>query len=40
MNKKEKAGAIKSALTSRVNDSKIFVMEDLDLEAIKTKQVV
>ncbi len=40
MNKKEKAAAIKSALTSKVNDSKFYVMEDLDLEAIKTKQVV
>ncbi len=40
MNKKEKAAAIKSALTSRVSESKIYVMEDLDFEAIKTKQVV
>lgn len=40
MNKKEKAAAIKSALTSRVAESKIFVMEDLAFETIKTKQVV
>ncbi len=39
MNKKEKAGAIKSALTSRVAEEKIFVMEDLSFEEIKTKQV-
>ena len=39
MNKKEKAGAIKSALTSRVAEDKIFVMEDLSFESIKTKQV-
>ncbi len=39
MNKKEKAGAIKSALTSRVAEEKIFVMEDLSFESIKTKQV-
>lgn len=39
MNKKEKAAAIKSALSSRVAESKIFVMEDLDFETIKTKQV-
>ena len=39
MNKKEKAAAIKSALTSRVNDSKIFVMEDLAFGEIKTKPV-
>ena len=39
MNKKEKAAAIKSALTSRVEESKIFVMEDLDFDSIKTKQV-
>lgn len=39
MNKKEKAGAIKSALTSRVVEEKIFVMEDLNFDEIKTKQV-
>ena len=39
MNKKEKAAAIKSALTTRVSEDKIFVMEDLDLAEIKTKNV-
>ena len=39
MNKKEKAGAIKSALTSRVAEDKIFVMEDLSFDERKTKQV-
>ncbi len=39
MNKKETAGAIKSALSSKVADEKIFVMEDLKFDAIKTKQV-
>ena len=39
MNKKEKAAAIKSALSSRVAEEKIFVMEDLDFSEIKTKPV-
>ena len=39
MNKKEKAGAIKSALSSRVAEDKIFVMEDLAFDGIKTRQV-
>ncbi len=39
MNKKEKAAAIKSALTSRVNESKIFVIDNLDYDEIKTKNV-
>lgn len=39
MNKKEKAGAIKSALTSRVAEDKIFVMEDLAFDQKKTKQI-
>ena len=39
MNKKEKAGAIKSALSSRVAEEKIFVMEDLAFDGIKTKQI-
>ena len=39
MNKKEKAGAIKSALSVKVSESKLFVMEDLDFEEIKTKQI-
>ncbi len=40
MNKKEKAAAMKSALTSRVEDSKFYVMENLELGEIKTKKVV
>jgi len=39
MNKKEKAGAIKSALSTKVSESKMFVMEDLNFEEIKTKQI-
>jgi large subunit ribosomal protein L4 len=39
MNKKEKALAIKSALTSRVNETKFFVLDDLSFDAIKTKQM-
>lgn len=40
MNKKEKAGAIKSALTSRVNEEKFFVMDSLKFDEIKTKKMV
>ena len=40
MNKKEKAGAIKSALTSRVNEDKFFVMDSLKFDEIKTKKMV
>jgi len=39
MNKKEKALAIKSALTSRVNEAKFFVLDDLNFDAIKTKKM-
>jgi large subunit ribosomal protein L4 len=39
MNKKEKALAIKSALTSRVNEAKFFVLDDLSFDAIKTKKM-
>jgi large subunit ribosomal protein L4 len=39
MNKKEKALAIKSALTSRVNESKIFILDEFKLDEIKTKKV-
>jgi large subunit ribosomal protein L4 len=38
MNKKEKALAIKSALTSRVNEAK-FLFDDLSLSEIKTKKM-
>lgn len=39
MNKKEKALAIKSALTSRVNEAKFFVLDDLNFDEIKTKKM-
>jgi large subunit ribosomal protein L4 len=39
MNKKEKALAIKSALTSRVNETKFFVLDDLSFDEIKTKKM-
>ena len=39
MNKKEKALAIKSALTSRVNEAKFYVIDDLSLSEIKTKKM-
>ena len=37
MNKKEKKAALKSALTSKVQDNKIVVLDELKLDAIKTK---
>ena len=40
MNKKEKRGALKSALTSRVNENKLIVVDELKLDAIKTKDFV
>ena len=40
MNKKEKAGAIKSALTTKVNEEKFFVMDSLKFDEIKTKKMV
>ena len=39
MNKKEKALALKSALTSRVNEAKFFVLDDLSFDEIKTKKM-
>ena len=39
MNRKEKALAIKSALTSRVNEAKLFVIDDLSFDEIKTKKM-
>jgi len=39
MNKKEKALAIKSALTSRVNESKFYVIDNLTLDEIKTNKM-
>lgn len=40
MNKKEKNAALKSVLTSKVNDSKFIVLDEFKLDAIKTKEVV
>ncbi|MCD8217571.1 MAG: 50S ribosomal protein L4 [Clostridiales bacterium] len=40
MNKKEKRAALKSALTSRVQDEKFLVLDELKLDAIKTKDFV
>ena len=37
LNKKEKRAALKSALTSRVNDNKFIVVDELKFEEIKTK---
>ena len=39
MNKKEKAAAIKSALSSKVSEDKLIVVDSLDLEAPKTKRM-
>ncbi len=38
LNKKEKRAALKSALTSKVNDSKFIVVDDLKMDEIKTKK--
>jgi large subunit ribosomal protein L4 len=40
MNKKEKANAICSALTSRVNEEKFIVLDEFKLDEIKTKKFV
>ena len=40
MNKKEKRIALKSALTSRVNEEKFIVLDELKLDEIKTKKFV
>ena len=40
MNRKEKALAIKSALTSRVLESKFFVLDSLAFDEIKTKKMI
>ncbi len=39
LNKKVKRLALKSALTSKVNDNKFVVLENLNLEQIKTKEM-
>jgi len=38
LNKKEKRAALKSALTTKVNDSKFIVLDELKLDEIKTKK--
>ena len=38
MNKKERRLALKSALTSRVNENKLIVLDSLNLDEIKTKK--
>jgi large subunit ribosomal protein L4 len=37
MNKKEKRAALKSALTSKVQDAKLIVVDELKFDEIKTK---
>ena len=37
MNKKEKRAALKSALTSRVQENKLIVVDELKFDSIKTK---
>jgi len=39
MNKKEKRAALKSALTSRVQESKLIVVDELKFDEIKTKKM-
>lgn len=38
LNKKEKRAALKSALTSRVNDKKFIVLDEMNFDEIKTKK--
>ncbi len=38
LNKKEKRAALKSALTSRVQENKLIVIDDLSMDEIKTKK--
>lgn len=40
MNKKEKAAAIRSALSSRVSENKFYVLDELKLDEIKTKKML
>jgi large subunit ribosomal protein L4 len=39
MNRKEKRAALRSALTSRVEENKLIVLDELKLDAIKTKNM-
>lgn len=38
LNKKEKRAALKSVLTTKVNDSKLIVLDELKMDEIKTKK--
>ena len=40
MNRKEKQAALKSALSSKVSEDKIFVLDELNLTEVKTKKFV
>ena len=40
MNRKEKAAAIKSALSSKVNNEKFIVVDELKLDEVKTKKMI
>ena len=40
LNKKEKRAALKSVLTSKVNDKKLIVLDELKFDEIKTKKMV
>ena len=40
MNKKEKRAALKSVLTARVQENKLVVLDELKLDAVKTKDFV
>ncbi len=40
MNKKEKRAALKSALTAKVEEKKFIVVDEINLEEIKTKSIV
>ncbi|MEG1992711.1 MAG: 50S ribosomal protein L4 [Acetivibrio sp.] len=40
MNRKEKAAAIRSALTSRVMENKLLVLDELKFDEVKTKKMV
>ncbi|MDE6673279.1 MAG: 50S ribosomal protein L4, partial [Acetatifactor sp.] len=40
MNRKEKRAALKSALTSKVQDSRLIVLDELKFDEIKTKNFV
>ena len=39
LNKKEKSAALKSALTSRVQNNKLIVLDELKMDVIKTKEL-